>query len=209
MDVSQVADELGFLYQETASFNVLGWPDSFELTKRAHAGEQVIDGHLGKNSMIGRFASMAIPKSRNVMTCVLDSAKVALFDFEYTKNDIECSKAVAAVASPKLDHPYFRLIPANTWDHLADRFRTFKVLVGKHKVIGEPNLIPSAVTAIALELNSRATLEVGDSFLLMYNKGDRSLEQCDISELVSEVRRVYTSVCDNVTSSRQSTPDST
>jgi hypothetical protein len=190
VEVSQIAHQLGLEYQESASFNVLGWPDSFELTKRACALSRAID----PNSMLGKFASPAIPKARNVITHSVGAANVALFDYEYLENEITYKQAVAAIASPELDTAYFGLFPTDFFNHLVDRFRAIPTVLGQHRLAFDQNSRSTTLATIEQFLEANTTLEVGDGFLLLYRNDKRPLQSCDVRVMMDEALNIYSEV---------------
>jgi hypothetical protein len=162
----EVAERLGFEFYETGPFNVLGWPASFELTRRAAATTSAID----PTSMLGRFVAAALPKSRNLMRRSWVDRQLTLFDFEFCDNDITYNKWVVAIQSPQLQRPYFRLESANIWNHL---FKSDAVH-GRHRV-AKGSVCPDNVEAITSTLGRDQILEVGDGFLLLYARPHRPL----------------------------------
>ncbi len=126
-----------------------------------------------------------------------------------SQNPHACSKAVADIASPNLEFPYFRLMPTTLWDRIGERFRSVKEILGKHRLIRRPLSDHSSAASIAEIFDTKTVLEVGNGFLLMCGNDDRPLERCNASELVTTVRNVYLTVCSNVLSDASVTADST
>ncbi len=196
-ELSRAANELGYAYQDSGTFNVLGWPSSFQLTKRAHLMVGSLDSLVNPDSAIGRFAALAVPKARHIMTHVEDGVTVALFDYEVSENDVTYWQAVAAVASPHLRCPYFRLVTATAWNSWVSWLGRGHDLIGQHRADCQQALPADGLSDIEYTLRSDASLEVGDGFLLLY-RDKRPLQKCDVRGLRDEVLQMYSVVCDRL-----------
>ena len=185
LGMSEIAEQLGAFYQESAPFNVLGWPDDFQLTKRAGELEKTLKENLRADSLIGRFAMKAIPRARHVMTHPAGSINVVLFDFEYSDNEVPHRRATAAIESEHLDVRYFGLFPQRNWS-------------GGHRLVVDGAEDARDYSAISEALDSNTTLEVANGFMLMYRNDNLSLQKCDVRGFSAEAFNMYTTVCDHL-----------
>jgi hypothetical protein len=187
---SQRAAELGFDFQEAAPFNLLGWDNVFALTKQAFP----LDAAIDELSLLGKFVSSGMPKSRNVLLRSVEEARLALFDYRFSDNDVIYHQATAAIQSPRLDHPYFALFPANMGHKFLDGFQKVPVVHDDHRLVTEANISVTDIAAIAETLDANTTLEVCDGYLLLYRSNRRPLNPEDIETKISELMRVYAAV---------------
>ena len=186
--IEAVANQLGYSYKERASANLLGWSESFELTRNALKASKEID----PTSALGRIAAIGAPKSVNIVTAEFDSIAIALFDYEFSENDATYRKCVAAIASEQLAIPFFALIPAS----IVNKFARTKSIHGNHRLVTDSADLPAhGWGEIASQLDGDMKLEVGDGHMLLYRTSNRSIEPTEIELRMQEAQFVFASVC--------------
>lgn len=191
---AQLADratELGFEFQETAPYNVLGWSRTFQLTKRGFAFEPVEN----ESSLLGRIAALAVPRARNVFQRGWEEAQLAVFDYQFSDNDVTYNQAAAAIQSPRLDQPYFALLPATGWQRVSEKFRAEPALYGRHQLVTSADISPEAITNLVNQLAADATLEVGEGYLLLYRQNRRPLDADMLEQKIAEALQIYAAIC--------------
>jgi hypothetical protein len=189
----QAAARLGFSFRQTAPFNVLGWPESFLLTRDGMKLSQE-----GEKMWSSTLASWITPRATNVMDRSTEDAAVAVFDYDGWRRDKQADATIGdtvfAVRSPKLDFPHFALVPSDWWDRLVDQFRGNVALEDRYRVISEnPGAAERFDERLFPLLDGERCLEAGKGFLLLYRR-DRLVAPQDIDELVRTGMEVYSAL---------------
>jgi hypothetical protein len=178
----QAATRLGFAFRETAPWNVLGWSESFHLTRHGMETQQAVD-----KSLSPALASVLTPKASNVLERSIKDAAVAVFDYVCDRSksdDVTTQQTVFAVHSPTLEFPHYALVPAGWWDRLVGQFGRNIALRGPYRLISkETDAFGSIDERLFALLDGRRCLEAGEGFLLLYRR-DRLLAPQDLDELV-------------------------
>jgi hypothetical protein len=174
----QAATRLDFSFRETATFNVLGWSESFHLTRDGVTTRQAVN-KLPSPAL----ASVLLPTAENMVERSMDEMTVAVFDYTCDRSrshDVTTRQTVFAVRSPRLAFPHFALVPSG-W---CDRLRGNVVLQARYWAISEGRGIPEELDERLFPLLDRRTcLEAGEGFLLLYRR-NRVVVPEKVDELV-------------------------
>lgn len=190
----QAATRLGFSFRETAPVNVLGWSESFHLTRDGVVAHEAVEKMFSPN-----LASALLPKARNVMQRSLADATVAIFDYacdRSKRDEVTTRQTVLAVRSPTLEFPHFALIPSNWWDRLVDGFRGNAALQDGYRVISEDaDALGRLDERLLTSLDGRTCLEAGEGFMLLYRR-DALVAPQDIDEMARTGLEIYSVLTD-------------
>jgi hypothetical protein len=187
--LQEAARRLALSFRPTAPFNVLGWPESFRLTRDAIQTQQAI-----QRARSLKWVSALQPTSTNVMEGAERDATIAVFDHECDRsrhNDTTTRQTVFAVRSPRLSSPHFALMPASWWRRILRRFTESPALEHGYCVIteNEQSLGPIDERLFSL-LDGKTCLEAGEGFLLLYCR-NRLVAPQDIDEFLASGRQIY------------------
>jgi hypothetical protein len=190
----QVATRLGCAFRETAPVNVLGWSESFHLTRDGVVTHEAVEKILSP-----KVASVLLPKATNVMERSLADATVTIFDYACDRSkreEVTTRQTVLAVRSPTLEFPHLALIPSNWWSRLVDGFRGNVALPDGYRVITEDaGALERLDERLHTLLDGRTCLEAGEGFMLLYRR-DALVAPQDIDELARTGVEIYSVLTD-------------
>ncbi len=184
----QAADRLGWQFRETANFNVLGWPESFQLTREGMKTQKAV-----KEALSPGWQSVLLPKSINVLEQTLDDATFAIFDYHCDNPHVEdatYTQTIFAARSASLNFPYLALLPVTWRDKLVASFRETAIVDDRYRLFCEDAGDVGVSEELTALLDGKICLEVGEGFLLLYRK-DKLVDPRDVDSFLQGGLEVY------------------
>lgn len=182
----KLASDLEFTFRESAPVNVLGWSDTFELTRHVTK----ISDQL-KESDLAKWMPWFVPKSRNVMERFIEDIQMVVFDCPIPKNDVETWHTVIALKSPDLEMPHLAVHTKSIWDNVAAKLQQHVSVHENFRVNAESPQAFEVVSDQLVEwLGDQWSLEVGEGFLLLYRR-DKTATPMEIDEMIRRALEIH------------------
>jgi hypothetical protein len=198
-EMQQAADRMQFSFRDRSPCNVLGWSQSFQLSRDEFRKVDGLKTAQSKGYISGKLYSWIMPESRNIIEGSVADAQVAIFDFQCDvpggHEDEKWTQTVMAVKAPRLNFPHFALLPATFWSKVSGRFRTTAVsrlpLPDGYRLITEDTAAANALIPRLTDwLDGETSIEAGEEFLLVYRR-DKLVEPAKVDNLFELGLRIY------------------
>lgn len=198
-EMRQAADRISLSFRKTSPCNVLGWSESFELTRDQFRKVDGLKTAESEGYVSKKLSSWVMPDSKNVMEGSVAGARLAIFDFQCDNprggEDAVWTQTVMALQSARLNFPHFALLPATFWSRLAAWFRTISVPDlqlpdGYRLITGDTSAPDRLIPGLKDWLDGKVSIEAGEEFLLVYRR-DKLVDPFEVEQLLESGLHIY------------------